>query len=150
MGLPGLGTLPGQGVEASPASEVEKEPESAWVSDTAKGEVYICFKGPLGAHLKQEVREKIRKGKYVEMNSLLPLEQFNLDRACRDENKEDEEWHWYLLIPHTFTNWLQAFAILASLIGARELFPHFLLSRRNRGSIQGVRGTGLAVLLQAV
>lgn len=30
-------------------------------ADAAKSEVYVCFEGPLGAHLKQEVRDKIDK-----------------------------------------------------------------------------------------
>lgn len=31
------------------------------IADAAKCEVYVCFEGPLGAHLKQEVRDKIHK-----------------------------------------------------------------------------------------
>ncbi|XP_073498485.1 uncharacterized protein [Phyllobates terribilis] len=83
----------------------------------AKGEVYVCFEGPLGAHLKPEVRKKIWKEEYVDIFSLLPLERFNLDRARKDDSKkEDEEKRRYRLIPRTFTNWLQAFAILANVI----------------------------------
>lgn len=47
--------------------------------DAASGEVYVCFEGHLGAHLKSAVRELIWKGEYVEIFSLLPLEKFNLD-----------------------------------------------------------------------
>lgn len=32
-----------------------------------KGEVYVCFEGPLGACIKPEVKERIWKGEYVEM-----------------------------------------------------------------------------------
>lgn len=35
--------------------------------------------------------------------------------------KEDEEKRRYRLIPRTFQNWLQAFAILASVMGRRNL-----------------------------
>lgn len=34
-------------------------------ADSAKGEIYVCFEGPLGAHLRAEVHEKIWKGEYV-------------------------------------------------------------------------------------
>lgn len=88
--------------------------------DSAKSEVYVCFEGPLGAHLKAEVREKIWKGEYVEIFTLLPLEKFNLDRLKPVEGKkEDEEKRRYRLIPRTFQNWLQAFAILASVVGEK-------------------------------
>lgn len=43
----------------------------------------VCFEGPLGAHLKAEVREKIWKDEFVEIFSLLPLEKFNLDKVKR-------------------------------------------------------------------
>lgn len=91
------------------------------LADAARCEVYVCYEGPLGAHLKQEVREKLWKGEYVEIFSLLPLEKFNLDRVKPDDSKkEDEEKRRYRLIPRTFTNWLQAFAIMASVIGEKQ------------------------------
>lgn len=37
------------------------------IADAAKGEVYGCFVGPLGTHLKQEVRDNIVQGEYVEI-----------------------------------------------------------------------------------
>ncbi|XP_073507068.1 uncharacterized protein [Phyllobates terribilis] len=61
------------------------------LDDSAKGEVYVCFEGPLGAHLKPEVREKIWKGEYVDIFSLLPLERFNLDRFRKDVSKKEDE-----------------------------------------------------------
>lgn len=48
------------------------------LGDAAKCEVYVCFEGPLGAHLKQEVREKLWKGEYVEIFSLLLLKKKNV------------------------------------------------------------------------
>lgn len=74
----------------------------------AKREVYVCFERPLG---------KIWKGDYVEIFSQLPLECFNLNRPHREEKKDER--HRYLLIPRTFTNWLQVFAILTSVIGEK-------------------------------
>lgn len=73
----------------------------------------------MGAHLKPEVRDRIWRGDYVEIFSLLPLEKFNLDHIRPDESKKDEEERRRYLIPHTFSNWLQAFAILASVMGEK-------------------------------
>lgn len=61
------------------------------IADVAKCKVYVCFEGPLGAHLKQEVRDKIGKGEYIEIFSLLPLEKFNLDRVKPDDSKKEDE-----------------------------------------------------------
>lgn len=48
---------------------------------------------------------------------LLPLEKFNLGRVKPDDSKkEDEEKRQYRLISRKFTNWLQEFAIMASVI----------------------------------
>lgn len=41
--------------------------------DAAQCEVYVCYDGPLGSHLKAEVREKIWKRNYVEIFSLLEV-----------------------------------------------------------------------------
>lgn len=91
------------------------------LADAAKCEVYVCFEGPLGSHLKQEVRDRIWKGEYVEIFSLLPLEKVNLAKVKPDESKkEEEEKRRYRLIPRTFGNWLQAFNILASVIGEKS------------------------------
>ncbi|CAJ0947984.1 unnamed protein product [Ranitomeya imitator] len=90
------------------------------LDDRAKGEVYVCFEGPLGAHLKKEVKEKIWKDEYVEIFSLLPLEKFNLDKGKKeDSKKEEEEKRRWRLIPQTFANWQQAFFILAGVIGEK-------------------------------
>lgn len=51
--------------------------------------------------------------------SLLPLENFNLISEKLDLKKDDEGKRRYRLIPRTFSNWLQAFAILASVIGEK-------------------------------
>lgn len=37
------------------------------LADAAQGQMYVCFEGPLGVHLKQEVKEKIWKDEYVEI-----------------------------------------------------------------------------------
>ncbi|XP_073431742.1 uncharacterized protein [Dendrobates tinctorius] len=118
---PGLAAA-GNTAPRQPGESCQKDKEeTVRLDDSAKGEVYVCFEGPLGAHLKQEVRERIWKGEYVEIFSLLPLERFNLDRSRRDDSKkEDEEKRRFRLIPRTFSNWLQAFAILANVIGEKS------------------------------
>lgn len=56
----------------------------------------------------------------MEIFTLLLLEKFNLDRLKPEESKkEDEEKCSYLVITRTFTNWLQAFAILVCVIGEK-------------------------------
>lgn len=90
------------------------------LADAARCKVYNCYEGPLGSHLKGEVREKIWKGDYVEIFLLLPLEKFNLDKVKPDESKEEEEEkRHYRLTPRTFPNWLRAFNILVSVIGEK-------------------------------
>lgn len=50
-----------------------------------------AYEGPVGLHLKAEVKERIWKGEYVEIFSLLPLEKFNLDKIKPDESKKEEK-----------------------------------------------------------
>ncbi|XP_068114917.1 uncharacterized protein [Hyperolius riggenbachi] len=47
------------------------------ILDKAKGHSYICFEGPLGAHVKMETKEKIWRREYFDIFTLLPLERFN-------------------------------------------------------------------------
>lgn len=108
--------------EVEKEAGLDKRKEVVRIADAAQGQVYVCYEGPLGVHLKAEVREKIWKDEYVEIFSLLPLEKFNLDRVKPEDTKskkDDEEKRRYRLIPRTFSNWLQAFAILASVIGEK-------------------------------
>ncbi|KAM9330745.1 LOW QUALITY PROTEIN: uncharacterized protein PAF06_017672 [Gastrophryne carolinensis] len=58
------------------------------------GHAYICYEGPLGAHLKAEVKEKIWKREYIDIFTLLPLERFNVDRwkeGGEGRKEEDED-----------------------------------------------------------
>lgn len=92
------------------------------LADAEQCKVYVCYEGPLGSHLKAEVRDKIWKGDYVEIFSLLPLEKFKLDKVKPDQSKkEEEEKQRYRFIPRMFANWLQAFNILPSVIGEKAL-----------------------------
>lgn len=114
------GSQTGAVVSGDTRKAKESEEDRVRLADAAKCEMYVCFEGPLGVHLKQEVREKIWKGEYVEIFSLLPLEKFHIERGKADESKkEEEEKRRWRLIPRTFSNWLQAFAIMASVIGEK-------------------------------
>lgn len=67
---------------------------------------FMCvFEEPLGAHLKQAVRDRIWRAEYVEIFFLLALEKCNLDKVKPDESKKEaEEKRHYRLIPRTFGN----------------------------------------------
>lgn len=76
-----LGSLPASGsVGAASGEKAGSSQDGAGktdlvcIADSAKCEVYVCFEGPLGAHLKPEVRENICNGEYMEIFSLLSLE----------------------------------------------------------------------------
>lgn len=85
--------------------EKQKEIDEVCLANAARGEVFVCFEDPLGAHLKQKVKEKIWRDEFVEIFSLLPLEKFKLDRRKPDKSKkEEEEKRRYRLIPHTFSH----------------------------------------------
>lgn len=77
-GSQGAGAVPVSSISATSAGVDKGKSYLSQFSDTAMGEVYVCFEGPLGAHLKQEVKEKVWKGEYMEIFSLLSLECFNL------------------------------------------------------------------------
>lgn len=74
------------GGEAGASQDVMGRKDVVRIEDATKFEVYVCFEGPLGAHLKQEFRDKICKGEYMEI-FLLPLGKFNLDRVKPDDSK---------------------------------------------------------------
>ncbi|OCT72024.1 hypothetical protein XELAEV_18035008mg [Xenopus laevis] len=85
--------------------------------DTGQGQ------GPLGALLKPEVRDKIWKRDYVDFLTLLPLERVNIDKFEKHKEhrkEEDEDRRCFRLISRTFGNWLQAFSILASIVGEKR------------------------------
>ncbi|KAM9316824.1 uncharacterized protein PAF06_007914 [Gastrophryne carolinensis] len=87
------------------------------------GHSYICYEGPLGAHLKAEVKEKIWKREYIDIFTLLPLERFNVDRwkeGGEGRKEEEEDRRRLRMILRTFGNWLQAFAIMGSVIGEKS------------------------------
>lgn len=132
------------------ATSKNKDADKVRLADAVRCEVYVCFEGPLGAQLKTEVSEKIWKDEFVEIFSLLPLENFNLDCVKPDESKkEEEEKRRYHLILRTFANWLQAFANFASVMGkrpprtVRPCFVTYRLLVRPTGCMGGWRGSAM-------
>ncbi|CAH2330349.1 Hypothetical predicted protein, partial [Pelobates cultripes] len=93
------------------------------IPDAARQHAYVSFAGPLGVHLKQDVKEKLWKGEFCEIFSLLPLEDFIdlKEEDKKDEKKEEEEKRKrYRKIPKSFGNWLRAFCVLASVLGEKS------------------------------
>lgn len=62
----------GDGTEKARGKGTTERTDLGRIADAAKCEVYSCFGGPLGAHLKQEVHDKIQKGEYVEIFRCCP------------------------------------------------------------------------------
>lgn len=65
--LPGVSPMGSAvaGKKAVSAQEGAGRTNVVRIADAAKCEVYVCFEGPLGAHLKPKVKEKIVRGEYV-------------------------------------------------------------------------------------
>ncbi|OCT76054.1 hypothetical protein XELAEV_18031242mg [Xenopus laevis] len=112
-----------EGAGELPGTEGAVQPAPGVVPEAAQRGAYVSFAGPLGTHVKKEVREKIWKGEFVEIFSLLPLEESVelKDDDKKDGKKEEEERSKrYRKIPKTFGNWLRAFCTLASIIGEKH------------------------------
>ncbi|CAH2277376.1 collagen alpha-1(II) chain-like isoform X1, partial [Pelobates cultripes] len=110
-------------VTGAEATSERAELTGGVVPDAARQHAYVSFAGPLGVHLKQEVKEKIWKGDFCEIFSLLPLEDFIdlKEDDKKDEKKEEEEKKKrYRKIPKSFGNWLRAFCVLASVLGEKS------------------------------
>ncbi|OCT70393.1 hypothetical protein XELAEV_18037311mg [Xenopus laevis] len=79
-----------------------------------------CEVSPLGFHLTPSIKEKICRGEYIYLLSLLPAsKEFLAKSDKRVEDKTDEDRR--RPIPRSFNNWLQAFCIFSSVLG--EKFP---------------------------
>ncbi|MEE6519756.1 hypothetical protein FKM82_017498 [Ascaphus truei] len=87
--------------------------------DAAYGDSCTTILRSLGVHLSKEVKEKIWAGDYVEILSLLPgyNEAVAKSEKKGEAKKEDVEKR---LFPRTFSNWSQAFGILAGVAGEKD------------------------------
>ncbi|XP_077306286.1 uncharacterized protein LOC143925697 [Lithobates pipiens] len=90
------------------------------VAEACMKEALPCEISPLGFHLSSSVKEKIWRGEFVDLLSLLPSSKeflSKLDKKSEERSEEDRR----RAVPRTFQNWLQAFCIFASVMG--EKFP---------------------------
>lgn len=89
------------------------------VPETSVKEVLPCEMSPLGFHLSHSLKEKIWKGEFIDILSLLPSSKEFLKLDKKSEEKADEDRR--RPVARSFSNWLQAFCIFSSIMG--EKFP---------------------------
>lgn len=93
---------------------------AAMVSESSFKEPLPCSLSPLGFHLSKSVKEKIWRGEYLDILSLLPASKEFLAKSDRQSSERTEEDR-RRAVPKTFQNWLQAFCIYSAVMGER--FP---------------------------
>ncbi|OCT96893.1 hypothetical protein XELAEV_18009110mg, partial [Xenopus laevis] len=86
---------------------------SSQVAETAFRDSILCAATPLGLHLPQAIKEKITKGEYIDMLSLLPSSK---DFLSKQVKQSDPEMDRCRPVARTFTNWLQAFCIYSNVL----------------------------------
>ncbi|OCT95423.1 hypothetical protein XELAEV_18013112mg [Xenopus laevis] len=84
---------------------------SAGAPESAFRDSILCETTPLGLHLSQSIKDKINRGEYVDLLSLLP----SVKVFLKDKKSEAEEDR-RRPVARTFTNWLQAFCIYANIL----------------------------------
>ncbi|OCT79806.1 hypothetical protein XELAEV_18026617mg, partial [Xenopus laevis] len=85
---------------------------STGVHENSYKDVFLCKATPLGLYLPSTVKEKILKGDYIDMLSLLP----SVKEFLKSERKGDSEEERHRPVARTFTNWLQAFCIYSNIL----------------------------------
>ncbi|OCT67472.1 hypothetical protein XELAEV_18038770mg [Xenopus laevis] len=96
------------------------------VSESSFRDAFSCEVTPLWLHLSSLVREKIVRGDYIDLLSLLPSSKEFLKNEKRGDNEEDRRRP----VARTFSNWLQAFCIYANILTEKHpeiepgLFKH--------------------------
>lgn len=109
-----------------PESLTPAAPVRAPVPEICMKDAMPCEVSPLGFHLSLAVKEKIRKGEFIDILSLLPLHKDFMVRTDRRGDEEDRRRP----IPQSFNNWLQAFCIYAGVLAEKHpglcggLFQH--------------------------
>lgn len=99
------------------------------IPETCFKEVLPCEMSPLGFHLPVAIKEKIWKGEFLDLLSLLPVSKEFLSKLDKrsDDNMEDARRR---PVSRSFFNWLQAFCIFSAVMGERHpekcagLFQH--------------------------
>ncbi|OCT57116.1 hypothetical protein XELAEV_18003994mg [Xenopus laevis] len=96
------------------------------VSESCFRDAFSCEVTPIGLHLSSAVRDKIVRGDYIDLLSLLPSSKEFLKNDKRGDNEEDRRRP----VARTFSNWLQAFCIYANILTEKHpeiapgLFKH--------------------------
>ncbi|XP_075438028.1 uncharacterized protein LOC142476750 isoform X1 [Ascaphus truei] len=90
--------------------------------DAAYGDSCTTISHSLGVHLSKEVKEKIWAGDYVEILSLLPGYNEAVAKSGKKKGEAKKEDVEKRLFPRKFSNWSQAFGILAGVAGEKD--PH--------------------------
>ena len=80
--------------------------------ETCAREALPCTLSPLGYHLTAAMKEKIVRGEFVDLLSLLPSAKESLFKDKKDERGDEDRRR----LSRSFSNWLQAFLIYSSII----------------------------------
>lgn len=103
---------------SAPAAAAPAPPVGEQVRAGIHKDSFFCGISPLGSHLEDSVREKIWENKYVDIWSLISVDQHTVDRERRvfTEKPADKKPK----VAHTMNNWLQAFSVLGCVMGQRH------------------------------
>ena len=80
--------------------------------ETCAREALPCTLSPLGYHLTAAMKEKIVRGEFVDLLSLIPSAKESLFKDKKDERGDEDRRR----LSRSFSNWLQAFLIYSSII----------------------------------
>ena len=106
------------GVNDSIFDSFLNNPTSSQIPEISFKEPLPCEISPLGFHLTTNIKEKIWKGDFIELLTLLPGKEF----SGKSDNKKDElSEDRRRTAPKSFYNWLQAFCIYSAILD--EKFP---------------------------
>ncbi|OCT57189.1 hypothetical protein XELAEV_18003887mg [Xenopus laevis] len=104
---------------SSLSSGAVSKQSSTGISENAFKDSILCDTTPLGLHLPQAVRDKIVRGEYVDLLSLLPSAK---EFLVKNDKVSEVEIDRRRPVARTFSNWLQAFCIYANVLCAKQ--PH--------------------------
>lgn len=118
--VPVLKALLAQFESAPPAPAVAAAPSAAQplIRASIHKDGIFCGISLLGSHLDEEVREKIWGNKYIDIWSLLSVDQTTVDRERRVYS--DKVTDRKPKVARTMNNWLQAFSVLGCAMGQRH------------------------------
>ncbi|OCT74287.1 hypothetical protein XELAEV_18033247mg [Xenopus laevis] len=104
---------------SSLSSGAVSKQSSTGVSENAFKDPNLCDTTPLGLHLPQAVRDKIVRGEYLDLLSLLRSAK---EFLVKNDKISEVEVDRRRPVARTFSNWLQAFCIYANILCTKQ--PH--------------------------